>query len=233
MTKAPNAKWAQRKDKIFLTINIPNLDPAKTKINVTPTNFSFTSDEWSLVFDTFGEVNPDECKWTIGARDVTVLLVRKEEGEYWDKLQKGAKIQNMTVDWDKWKDEDEVADDVSAGRPCPQHACGEEVLGMGWMRAETSLMVATVALACFEQERESESACMLCPNILTATPGSTRLTAWHVHSPSSPSVESKGGRGSLLAATSVSDSPSPPPPLLPSSPSLPLPPPLCSFSLCL
>mmetsp|Transcript_58291 Transcript_58291/g.140521 ORF Transcript_58291/g.140521 Transcript_58291/m.140521 type:complete len:156 (-) Transcript_58291:577-1044(-) len=111
MTKAPNAKWAQRKDKIFLTINIPNLDPAKTKINVTPTNFSFTSDEWSLVFDTFGEVNPDECKWTIGARDVTVLLVRKEEGEYWDKLQKGAKIQNMTVDWDKWKDEDEVADD--------------------------------------------------------------------------------------------------------------------------
>lgn len=39
--------------------------------------------------------------------------MRKEEGEYWDKLQKGAKIITLKADWDKWKDEDEVGEDVS------------------------------------------------------------------------------------------------------------------------
>jgi hypothetical protein len=65
------------------------------------------------------QVNPEECKWAIGGRDVSVVLARKEEGEYWDKLQKGAKIATLKVDWDKWKDEDEVGDDVSPVRRQP------------------------------------------------------------------------------------------------------------------
>lgn len=62
---------------------------------------------WAIIFNSL-QVNPDDSKWNVGPRDVQFILMRKEEGEYWDKLQKGAKIVTLKVDWDKWKDEDEV-----------------------------------------------------------------------------------------------------------------------------
>ena len=34
MPKQPDCKWAQRPDKIMLTLNVPNLDPAKSDIKV-------------------------------------------------------------------------------------------------------------------------------------------------------------------------------------------------------
>jgi hypothetical protein len=37
MVKQPDCKWAQRPDKIMLTLNVPNLDPAKADIKVTDT----------------------------------------------------------------------------------------------------------------------------------------------------------------------------------------------------
>ena len=40
-TRAPDCKWAQRKDKVLFTINVPNLDPAKAKVDITETSFSF------------------------------------------------------------------------------------------------------------------------------------------------------------------------------------------------
>jgi hypothetical protein len=78
-----------------------------------------SSASFSHGVDPARQVNPEESKWAIGARDVSVVLARKEEGEYWDKLQKGTKIATLKVDWDKWKDEDEVGDDVSSVRQLP------------------------------------------------------------------------------------------------------------------
>ena len=34
MPKQPDCKWAQRPDKIMLTLNVPNLDPVKSDIKV-------------------------------------------------------------------------------------------------------------------------------------------------------------------------------------------------------
>ena len=59
-------------------------------MQVTETNFSFKAKDYELVFDFFGCVDSDESSWKVGARDVAFVLMRKEEGDYWDKLQKGA-----------------------------------------------------------------------------------------------------------------------------------------------
>ena len=56
---------------------------------MTETNFSFKADDYELVFDFFGTIDADKASWKVGARDVAFVLPRKEEGEYWDKLQKG------------------------------------------------------------------------------------------------------------------------------------------------
>mmetsp|Transcript_61792 Transcript_61792/g.145335 ORF Transcript_61792/g.145335 Transcript_61792/m.145335 type:complete len:162 (-) Transcript_61792:177-662(-) len=111
MVKAPDCKWSQRSDKVMLTLNVPNLDAAKTNVNITETAFSFKSEDFELKFDFFGPVNPADSKWNVGARDVQFVFMRKEAGEYWDKLQKGSKILTLKVDWDKWKDEDEQNND--------------------------------------------------------------------------------------------------------------------------
>ena len=58
-------------------------------LQVTETNFSFKAADFELVFDFFGTIDADKCSWKVGARDVAFVLQRKEEGEYWDKLQKG------------------------------------------------------------------------------------------------------------------------------------------------
>jgi hypothetical protein len=41
VTRAPDCKWAQREDKVIFTINVPDLDPAKAKVDITETSFSF------------------------------------------------------------------------------------------------------------------------------------------------------------------------------------------------
>ncbi|EKX55165.1 hypothetical protein GUITHDRAFT_160392 [Guillardia theta CCMP2712] len=110
MSKLPDCKWAQRNDKILFTINIPNLDPNKTTINVTETSFTFKSEDHELSLDFFGTVDPKQSSWKVGARDVAFVFMRKEVGDYWDTLHKGKKIHTLKVDWDKWKDEDEARD---------------------------------------------------------------------------------------------------------------------------
>jgi hypothetical protein len=39
-------------------------------------------------------------------REVTIHAKKKED-KWWDKLQSGAKLSNVKVDWNSWKDEDE------------------------------------------------------------------------------------------------------------------------------
>ncbi|KAJ1486167.1 hypothetical protein T484DRAFT_1790896 [Baffinella frigidus] len=57
MVKAPAAKWAQRADKILLTIDVPDLDPAQTKVEIKEDSFSFTSGDFELKFEFFGQVH--------------------------------------------------------------------------------------------------------------------------------------------------------------------------------
>ena len=54
----------------------------------------------------------------MATRDVSFVFVRKTEGSYWDKLNKGAKLTTLKCDWYKWKDEDEAK--VSRRTVCSQ-----------------------------------------------------------------------------------------------------------------
>ena len=48
-TRAPDCKWAQRKDKVMFTINVPDLNPAKAKVEITETLFSFEVSQFLVV----------------------------------------------------------------------------------------------------------------------------------------------------------------------------------------
>ena len=56
-----------------------------------------------------------ESKYVVGDRDVQILLVRKEAGEHWPRLLKESKkLNNMKIDWGRWKEEDEEDADPKA-----------------------------------------------------------------------------------------------------------------------
>ena len=54
-----------------------------------------------------------KSKYVVRPRVVEFVLQKKEAGPYWERLLKTAGKQKwLTIDWNKWKDEDEVGDDT-------------------------------------------------------------------------------------------------------------------------
>ncbi|GAB4829906.1 hypothetical protein Ancab_019552 [Ancistrocladus abbreviatus] len=118
-SRHPEVKWAQREDKVYLTVQLP--DAKNVKVNVDPEGiFTFSASAgaenhvYELKLDLFDKVNVEESKINIGVRNI-FCVVEKAEKKWWKKLLRGdAKPPHyVKVDWDKWVDED----DESGGPP--------------------------------------------------------------------------------------------------------------------
>ncbi|KAJ6793170.1 Uncharacterized protein M6B38_111380 [Iris pallida] len=113
MSRHPTTKWAQRSDKVFITIELP--DAKDLKLSLQPEGqFSFYattgSDKipYELDFELYDKVNVEESKAAVGLRNIC-YLVKKAERKWWSRLlkQEGKPPVYLKVDWDKWVDEDE------------------------------------------------------------------------------------------------------------------------------
>jgi hypothetical protein len=62
-------------------------------------------------------VDPEDVKQSTTARTITLRIAKKEDGPYWPRLLKaaGKPAPYIKVDWDRWVDEDEEAEDDMAG----------------------------------------------------------------------------------------------------------------------
>ncbi|CAL5219392.1 g1216 [Coccomyxa viridis] len=124
MVMVPKAQWAQRKDVIYLTIDLQDVRDPKIDISNDATSkhgkVSFkgegkshaTGDEkhqYALDIELFGEVSPDESKYSVSGRKIVLVVAKAgNTDEHWPRLlQSKDKQNNITVDWDKWVDEDE------------------------------------------------------------------------------------------------------------------------------
>ncbi|KAK1294744.1 hypothetical protein QJS10_CPA16g01519 [Acorus calamus] len=119
MSRHPEVKWAQRLDKVYLTVLLP--DANNVSANLEPDGvfvFSATAGAenhlFELKLDLFGKVNVEESKINIGKRNIFCVVVKEEKG-WWKKLLRGddRTPHYLKVDWDKWVDEDE--DDAGPG----------------------------------------------------------------------------------------------------------------------
>ena len=65
----------------------------------------------------FSEVDTKECKTSVNGCFVQILLVKKDqEASYWPRLTKAnGKFNNLTIDWNKYIDEDEENEEASKG----------------------------------------------------------------------------------------------------------------------
>lgn len=122
----PEFLWAQRKDLVYLTINVPNVKATETTITLTDEGHIYFKGpggnvgheaEYVLDIDLFKPIKSDESRYKITARSVVFKISKADSGPYWDRLLRAAgRNIHCKVDWDNWKDEDEDEDDYSFGQ---------------------------------------------------------------------------------------------------------------------
>eukprot|EP01015_Nassula_variabilis_P024586 TRINITY_DN471_c0_g1_i23.p2 TRINITY_DN471_c0_g1~~TRINITY_DN471_c0_g1_i23.p2 ORF type:complete len:167 (-),score=56.52 TRINITY_DN471_c0_g1_i23:86-586(-) len=80
-----------------------------------PNNLIFSCESEKQQYEShlefYGEIDVNESRWTKYGRYIQLVIQKKEEGPYWKKLTKDdKKYSNISVDWDKYVDEDEEAE---------------------------------------------------------------------------------------------------------------------------
>ncbi|KAL3514003.1 hypothetical protein ACH5RR_026720 [Cinchona calisaya] len=113
MSRHPAVKWAQRSDKLFITVELPDAKNVKHKLDPEG-KFSFSATAgadntpYEVEFDLFDKVDVNESKTSTTSRSIC-YLVKKAESKWWTRLLKegGKPPVFLKVDWDKWVDEDE------------------------------------------------------------------------------------------------------------------------------
>ena len=107
----PIIKWAQRKDRLFITINVVHskkpildlTDGKKLKYQGTDGKINYA---FELEF--YEEILKEGSKYTLDARNVFLNLQKKNPGPYWPRLIKDKKKYHwIEVDWLYFTEEDE------------------------------------------------------------------------------------------------------------------------------
>ncbi|KAH7288628.1 hypothetical protein KP509_31G034300 [Ceratopteris richardii] len=113
MSRHPEVKWAQRSDKIYLTVELP--DAKNPKVKIEPEGkFTFSATagpedvSYELDFHLFDKINVEESKVSVGLRHVFCVFIKAEK-KWWKRLlsPEGKPPPYLKADWDKWVDEDD------------------------------------------------------------------------------------------------------------------------------
>jgi len=114
MSNLPPIAWAQRKDQVLITIELQDVKDPKITLEADKLIFAGTASkkEYAITLNLFKEIDVSKSKYAVRPRQVDFVLAKKEAGPFWDRLLKEKdKHKWLKVDWNKWKDEDEVGED--------------------------------------------------------------------------------------------------------------------------
>lgn len=122
--RPPLVLWAQRSDKLFLTVELedcknPDIKLEKDKLYFRGKSDSIQQDadhsEHEVTIEFYKPINPDESKHAVRAR-ATEFVITKAESAWWPRLLKDSTKQHwLKVDFPKWKDEDDSEDEGGDG----------------------------------------------------------------------------------------------------------------------
>jgi len=115
--KIPPVIWAQRADKLYVTLNVEDCKNAVVKFDNTSLHFSGTSGqklEYDFSLEFYGEIDSENSKYAVLSRHIPIVVVKKESGPYWPRLLKRTtKVHWLKTDFEKWRDEDDSDVDES------------------------------------------------------------------------------------------------------------------------
>ncbi|XP_073016881.1 co-chaperone protein p23-2 [Primulina huaijiensis] len=112
MSRQPEVLWAQRSDKIYLTVSLPDAKDVSVKCEPEGV-FTFSAvgvngEPFLATLRLFENINPQGCKTKIGLRNI-LCSVQKEQKGWWKRLLKSEQKPPpyIKVDWNRWCDEDD------------------------------------------------------------------------------------------------------------------------------
>jgi prostaglandin-E synthase len=115
----PQLKWAQRKDKVYITFDLIEVqDPQIDIVDGKVLKFSGSDKNhtYSLELELFEEISKEDSKYVFATRNIFLNLKKKEKGPYWPRLTKNTgKLNFLNVDWNLYIDED----DEDEAQPTP------------------------------------------------------------------------------------------------------------------
>jgi len=131
----PVVLWAQRKEKVFASIQLDSIKDEKITIDSEKLTFSChcpkDGKSYSVELAFFDDIVPEESQQKKGGREFSFSLKKKNtDADWWPRLLKTkAKNQFIKVDFHRWVDEDE-ADEEKADNAFDNAGMEEMMKGM-------------------------------------------------------------------------------------------------------
>ncbi|RZB57550.1 Co-chaperone protein p23-2 [Glycine soja] len=112
ISRYPEVLWAQRSDKVYLTVALP--DAKNVSVKCEPQGlFTFSAsgvqeEAYSFSLELYGCIEPEGCKTKSGLRNILCSIQKGEKG-WWKRLLKSEEkpAPYLKVDWNRWCDEDD------------------------------------------------------------------------------------------------------------------------------
>jgi len=119
----PTCLWAQTKEAVYVTVDVPDVTDEKISVDSNLLKFSAKSSGklYECEMELFESIDAEKSKYEVRGRNVFFCLKRVESEEekdevYWPRLLKDKNLQKRFVkcDWNRWvdEDEDEGANDI-------------------------------------------------------------------------------------------------------------------------
>jgi HSP20 family molecular chaperone IbpA len=113
MSRHPEILWAQRSDKLYVTVELPDAKDAQVKLEADG-RFLFSAtvgsdnEKFETDLELFGKVDVEHSKINQGLRHTFCEIDKGEKG-WWTRLLKneGKAPPYVRADWNRWIDEDE------------------------------------------------------------------------------------------------------------------------------
>jgi len=107
----PGVRWAQRRNLIFLSIDVTDADDVIADMKPTSLNFECNTKQsnkkYQVKLEFMKEIDPEKSRYAVRPRYIQMILSKQKEGPYWERLlaSKG-KVPWLKVDFEKWKDDE-------------------------------------------------------------------------------------------------------------------------------
>lgn len=114
----PAVIWAQRNDKVYVTINVEDCQNAVVNFDDSKLMFSGKGGpdklEYEVTIDFYADIDPSQSQYAVLPRHIPMIIRKKESGAYWPRLLKQTqKAHWLKTDFEKWRDEDDSDIDES------------------------------------------------------------------------------------------------------------------------
>ena len=119
MNQHPVLKWAQRKDRLLITVDVRDCENEEVELKENSFRFKGKSGDkhYECDIELLDQVDVEQSKWNKTGLMVQIILFKKNtDAAFWKRLAKDDKKNNfIVVDWNKYVDEDEEEEEGQKG----------------------------------------------------------------------------------------------------------------------